>query len=165
ARAKPLAESEARAIRVSNEYAGAARHAHCLLQQEPDCAGAHYQSPAVLRDRDQRNSMQGHRNCLQKRRIMKRQILRKAMNNAGRNRHKLRECSRTTVITAGDAQNLSTVAEIDLAAQTVRALPAIHGRVEGNAIAFREAADALADPGDNACCLMSHDDRSDPASR
>src|SRR6266576_598023 len=109
--------------------------------------------------------MQGHCDRLQQRGLVKRQILRKAMNNAGRHRHKLGECSRTTVITTGDAQNFSTVAEIDFPAQTVLALPAIHSRDKSDAIAFREAGDALADPGDNARCLMSHDDWWNPASR
>src|SRR5580700_2992573 len=87
------------------------------------------------------------------------------MNNARRHRHELRECSRATVITAGNAQNFSTVAEINLSTQTVRTLPAIHRRVNGDAIAFREAADAFADPGDNARSLMSHDDWGNPAAR
>src|SRR5438477_12382376 len=109
--------------------------------------------------------MQGDCNRLEQCRFVKREIIRETMNDAGRHRHKLSECSRTTVITTGDAQNFSTVAEIDFPAQTVLALPAIHGRVKSDAIAFREAGDALADPGDNARCLMSHDDRWNPASR
>ena len=80
--------------------------------------------------------MQCDGNGFEKRSLLERQIGRKAMNDPGGNGDKFRKGSGAAVVAAGDAEDFATIAKIDVSAQAVGALAAVHSRIEGDAIAF-----------------------------
>jgi hypothetical protein len=70
-------------------------------------------------------------------------------------------CKRTiaTVVTAGDAEYLSAVAQVHVTAPTVAAFAAIHSGIESDAVAFREAIYAGADFGNCPRGFVTHHQR------
>src|SRR6266566_3521801 len=93
-----------------------------------------------------------------------RKIFGKAIDNSRWDHHEFRESSCATVVPARDAENLSTIAKVHVAANAVTAFPAIDGRVKCDAIALRHALYIRANSSDCSGCLVPHDDRWDAAS-
>jgi hypothetical protein len=90
-------------------------------------------------------------------------ILGKSVDDAGRNGDKFGEGSCASILAARHTENLAAITKIYVSAATVRALSAVHGRVEGDAVSFREAGDSFADVGDSSRRFVSHDDRGNAA--
>jgi hypothetical protein len=82
----------------------------------------------------------------------------KAMNDAGGDDDVLGKCASATVVAAGNAEDLAMVTEIYMAAKAVFAGAAVDGGVEGDALAFGESGNVLANGGDASGGFVAHYD-------
>jgi hypothetical protein len=73
------------------------------------------------------------------------------------------ESSGAAIVGAGDAEDLAAVAEIYIAAAAVLTFAAVDGGVEGDAVAFGETLNGLADGGDFSGRFVTHHDRGNAA--
>jgi hypothetical protein len=71
--------------------------------------------------------MKCHSDSLKQCGFSERKILWQAINNARRNRNKFRESSGATIVTAGNAEHLAPIAQIDIAAEAVGAFSTVDG--------------------------------------
>src|SRR5580704_17437866 len=93
-------------------------------------------------------------------------IVRQAMNDARGHSNEFSEGSCTTIIAAGNTQDLTAVAQVDVAAETVRALAAIYGRVDRDALAHCQTDHTLTHRFESSSGFVAHYDRRNaPAGR
>ncbi len=158
-------ELQAGFVDVSDEDARATGSAERLESEEADGARAEDESCGAGGNGSERNGVNGDSDCFKHGSFCKREIRRETVDDAGGDDDELGEGTGTAIIGAGNAEDLTAVAEIDFAAQAVAAGAAIDGGIEGDAIAFGETGDAEADRGDVSGGFVTHDDRRNAAPR
>ena len=122
---------------------------------------------AVLpsRDRNERDGMQRNGNRFEQRSLSIREVVRQAMNDARGHSNEFSEGSCTTIIAAGNTQHLTAIAKVDVAAETVRALAAIYGRVDRDALAHCQTDHTLTHCFDSSSRFVAHYDRRNAPAR
>lgn len=136
-----------------------------MEDEEADHSGADDERGVAVVDGGDFYGVKGDGGGFEHRGFFEREIVGKAMDDAGGHNDELGECTSATVVCARDAEDLAIVAEIDGAAAAVGAFAAEDGGIEGDAVADGEAFGICAQGGDAAGGFVAHDDRWDAAAR
>lgn len=161
--AELLGEIQAILVNVGDENFFAACGANGLQSEDADGAGTDDQNGVAGGDVREVDTVDGHGNGFEHGGFGERKIFRKAMQDARGHGDEFGEGSGAAVVAAGDAQDLATVAEVHVTAETARASAAVDRGIEGDAIARSETAYGGTDGGDNAGSFVAHDQRGDTA--
>ncbi len=106
--------------------------------------------------------MQRNRDSFQHGRVLKREGIRKVIDDALGHHDILSKRACAAKVSAGDTDHLPVIAQIDLSLETELTLAAVDGGIEGYAIARLELAHTRARCGYHACRFMAHDDGRNP---
>ena len=104
------------------------------------------------------DGVQGNGEGLDQGGMLEGQAIRQPIQNVLRHGHQFSKRAVLPVILAGDPQHSPAIAQVDHSPPAKVALPAIDGRVEGDAVTRGPAGHAAADAGDDARRLVPHDD-------
>ncbi len=118
-RAEFLAEFQTSAVHIGDKNARTSRDPQGLLKQKPDRPAPTTSAVSLGMNGCERNGVKGDGNGFKQRGFCKGKIVRQAINDAGGNGNEFGKGSGASVIAAGNAENLTVVAEIDVAAAAV----------------------------------------------
>lgn len=161
--AERLRECETAFVDIDGEDAGAAEVAEGLEGEKADHACAEDDSGAAGFDGGDARRVDGDGDCFDQCGVGVRKAFGELVDNVRGHGDVFGECAVAAIVAAGDAEDLTVVAEIDEAAFAIGALTAGDGGVEGDAVADGEINDRGAEAGDDARCFMTHDERRDAA--
>jgi len=94
---------------------------------------------------------------------MKGQTVGKLVSNSGRHGDELSEGAGAAIVSARNAENLATIAEVYLSAQTARTRATINRGIKSDAVARQKVTHVCADGFHNSGCFMPHYDGRNPA--
>jgi len=155
---------QARSVHIRDVHGRTTRGAECLQAEETYHSSAKYEGFIAGGNSGEGNCVRRNGNSLQHGRFRKRERIRQTINNSLRNDDILGESSSAAIVRAGNAQDLSAVAEIDFSAGAIRTSTARNCGIKRNAIAFGPAAYLQADGSDSPGSFVAHHDgRNAPA--
>jgi len=154
---------ETRRINIGDENFGAASSAEGLERENADGACADDKRGGVRLELREIDTVDGDSDGFEHGGFGERKIVGKAIKDSRGDGDEFGESSGAAVVTAGDSEDLATVAKIYVAAAAVGTFAAINGGVEGDAVARREIFYGGADRGDDAGSFVAHDDGRDAA--
>jgi len=161
--AELFGECEAVLIDVSDKNFFAACGAEGLQSEDADGAGADNESGVGGLEMSEIYCVDGDGDGFEHGGFGEGEIIGEGVKDARGDGHEFGEGSGTTVVTAGDAEDLAVVAKIYITTEAVGTGAAVDGGVESDAIAWGEFFYVGADGFDDAGGFVSHDERRDAA--
>jgi len=156
-------ESEALGVNIGNENFAATGGFEGLQRENADGAGSNDESGGVWRELREIDAVNCYGDCFEHCGLGEGKIVRQAIEDSRGDGDKFGEGSCAAIVAAGDAENLATVAEIDVAAMAVGTFTAVDSGIECDAIAGRKIFYGAANGGNNSGCFVAHDDGRDAA--
>lgn len=134
-----------------------------LNGEQSNHARGHDQYTAVRPDLSDLRCMDCDRYCFDQSRLLKRKGTRQPVHDVFGNGHIFGKGAMAAIVTARDAKDLTAIARVNRAHLTEATLTARDGGIEGDSVSYIEGANLCADPRDDTCCFMAHNQRRDAA--